>query len=131
MTPWIVARQASLTVGFPQQEYWRGLPFPSPGDLPDSGIEPASSAFQADYTEPPAMPCKNDLIYNQGTEMREQGIILFDLSWDVCSRDSYFSLLHAYVCLWVTVEVPEYWFGTNKFWQVYKFADIESANHED
>ena len=47
--------------------------------------------------------------------MRDQGIILFDLSWDVCSRDSYSSLLHAYVCLWVTVEVPEYWFGTNKF----------------
>jgi len=39
-TPWIVASQASLTLGFPRQEYWSGLPFPSPGDLPDLGIEP-------------------------------------------------------------------------------------------
>ena len=42
-------------MGFPRQEYWSGLPFPSPGDLPDPGIEPWSPAFQADslLTEPP------------------------------------------------------------------------------
>ena len=40
VTPWTVARQA--TVGFPRQEYWSGLPFPSPRDLPDPGIEPRS-----------------------------------------------------------------------------------------
>ena len=45
MTPWTVARQASLSMGFSRQEYWGGLPFPSPGDLPDSGIEPESSAL--------------------------------------------------------------------------------------
>ena len=41
---------------FSRQEYWSGLPFPSPGDLPDSGIEPGSSALQADtlLSEPPA-----------------------------------------------------------------------------
>ena len=47
-TPWTVARQAPLSMGFPRQEYWSGLPFPSPGDLPDQGIEPMSSALQVD-----------------------------------------------------------------------------------
>ena len=39
-TPWTVAHQAPLSMGFSKQEYWSGLPFPSPGDLPDSGINP-------------------------------------------------------------------------------------------
>ena len=43
-----VACQAPLSVGFSRQEYWRGLPFPSPVDLPDPGIEPRSPALQAD-----------------------------------------------------------------------------------
>ena len=48
--PWTVAHYAPLSMGFwnHQQEYWSGLPFPSPGDLPDPGIEPASLALQAD-----------------------------------------------------------------------------------
>ena len=40
--PWTVAHQDPLSVGFPRQEYWSGLPFPSPADLPDPGIEPTS-----------------------------------------------------------------------------------------
>ena len=48
VTPWTVACQAPLSMGFSRQEYWSGLPFPSPGDLPDPGIEPASPALQAD-----------------------------------------------------------------------------------
>ena len=47
-TPWTVAGQAPLSIGFPRQEYWHGLPFPSPGDLPNPGIEPGSPALQAD-----------------------------------------------------------------------------------
>ena len=47
-TPWTVARQAPLSMRFPKQEYWSGLPFPYPGDLPDPGIEPGSPALQAD-----------------------------------------------------------------------------------
>ena len=46
--PWTVTHQASLSMGFSRQEYWSGLPFPSPGDLPDSGIEPVSPTLQAD-----------------------------------------------------------------------------------
>ena len=41
-TPWTVAHQAPLSMGFSRQEYWSGLPFPSPGDLPDPGIKPGS-----------------------------------------------------------------------------------------
>ena len=44
-TPWAVAYQASQSMGFSRQEYWSGLPFPSPGDLPDPGIEPGSPAL--------------------------------------------------------------------------------------
>ena len=47
-TPWNVARQAPLSMEFSRQEYWSGLPSPSPGDLPDPGIEPVSPASQAD-----------------------------------------------------------------------------------
>jgi len=43
--PWNVAHQAPLPMGFHRQEYWSGLPFPSPGDLPDPGIEPTSPAL--------------------------------------------------------------------------------------
>ena len=42
MTPWTVARQAPLSMGFSRQEYWSGLPFPFPGDLSNPGIEPMS-----------------------------------------------------------------------------------------
>ena len=68
-TPWTVAHQASLSMGFSWQEYWSGLPFPSPEDLPDPGIESWSPALQADYLsfEIQASPfrriflCKNSL----------------------------------------------------------------------
>ena len=54
-TPWTVASQARPSMGFSRQERWSGLPFPSPGDLPDPGIEPRSPALQADAlpSEPP------------------------------------------------------------------------------
>ena len=54
-TPWTVAHQAPLSLEFSRQEYWSGLPFPSPGDLPDPGIKPGSPALQADSlpSEPP------------------------------------------------------------------------------
>ena len=47
-TPWIVARLAPLSMRFSRQEYWSGLPFPSPEDLPDPEIKPASAALQVD-----------------------------------------------------------------------------------
>ena len=58
VTPWTVAHQAPLSMGFSRQEYWSVLPFPPPGDLPDPGVEPiylASSALAIGFltTEPP------------------------------------------------------------------------------
>ena len=47
-TPWTVACQAPLSLGFSKQEYWSGLPCPPPGNLPDPGIEPRSPALQED-----------------------------------------------------------------------------------
>ena len=55
--PWTVAHQAPLSMGFPRQGYWSGLPFPSPGDLPNAGIKPGSPTLQADTlpSEPPGL----------------------------------------------------------------------------
>ena len=55
---WTVAYQASQSMGFSRQEYWSGVPFPSPGDLPDPRIEPRASELQADAlpSEPPGSP---------------------------------------------------------------------------
>ena len=64
-TPWTVAHQAPPSMGFSRQEYWSGLPFPFPGDLPDPGIEPGSPAFQADAltSEPPGYSSENMLCF--------------------------------------------------------------------
>ena len=57
VTPWTVAHQTSPSMEFFSQEYWSGLPFPSPGGLPNPGIEPRSPTLQADAlpSEPPAI----------------------------------------------------------------------------
>ena len=61
VTPWTVAHQAPLSVGFPRQEYWNGLPFPSPGDFPDPGNEHMSPVLAGGFftTEPPGKPIKD------------------------------------------------------------------------
>ena len=58
VTPWTVAGQAPLSMGYSRQEYWSGLPFPSPRDLPNTGIKPRSWVLQADSltSEPPGKP---------------------------------------------------------------------------
>ena len=58
VTPWTVAYEAPLSMEFSRQEYWSGLPYPSPGDLPDPGIEPRSPAWEADAlpSKPPGKP---------------------------------------------------------------------------
>ena len=60
-TPWTVAYQAPPSMGFSRQECWSGLPFPSPGDLSNPGIEPRSPALRADAlpSEPPGKPTIN------------------------------------------------------------------------
>ena len=63
VTPWTVACQAPLSVGFPRQEYWNGLPFPSPGHLPGPGIEPESPAMAHGFVtaDPQGSPFKHKL----------------------------------------------------------------------
>ena len=60
-TPWAIAYQTPPSMAFSRQEYWSGLPFPSPRDLPDPGIEPRSPALQADSlpSETPGKPQKS------------------------------------------------------------------------
>ena len=63
-TPWTIACQAPLSLGLPRQEYWSGLPFPTPRDLPDPGLKPASLASPALLgrffpAEPPEKPIHN------------------------------------------------------------------------
>ena len=67
MTLWTVARQVPLSMGFPRQEYWSGLPFPSPGDLTDPGMKPRSPELQADSLppEPPGKPSRMKVVGNK------------------------------------------------------------------
>ena len=74
-TPWTAAYQAP-SMGFSRQEYWSGLPFPSPGDLPDPGIEPRSPTLQADAltSEPPGKHYAEYITRNAGLEEAQAGI---------------------------------------------------------
>ena len=61
VTPWTAAFQAPLSMGFSRQEYWSGLPFPPPEDLPDPETKPVSAALPGEFftTEPPGNPVCN------------------------------------------------------------------------
>ena len=100
VTPWAVAHQAPLSMGLSRQEYWSGLPFPSPGDLPNPEIEPGSPELEADslptelsgkkrtgllYTMDPTRElicCGNQ---ENSCEMTVSIVsnALFDMEWDV------------------------------------------------
>ena len=73
-TPWTVAYQAPWTMGFSRQEYWSGLPFPPPGDLPNPGIEPRSPALQTDalLSEPLGKPQEDVFIKAKGLATLKQ-----------------------------------------------------------
>ena len=79
VTPRTVAYQAPPSMEFSRQEYWSGLPFPSPGDLPNPGIEPGSPALEADAltSEPPGKP--NIYLYKSLNKKQESLGILFAL----------------------------------------------------
>ena len=80
-TPWTVACQAPLSMRFPRQEYWSGLPFSSPGDLPDPGIEPSSHAMQAD-----SLPSELVYLCKWRKEQREKYQILVSF-FSSCKTD--------------------------------------------
>ena len=86
-TPWTVAHQAPPSMGFSRQEYWSGLPFPSPGDLPDPGIEPRSLALQMDSlpAEQPGKPTKSIqvqsyLSVSKDNSLQPDGLYVADLA---------------------------------------------------
>ena len=87
-TPWTVAYQSPQSMEFSRQEYWSGLPFPSPGDLPNLGIKPGSPALQADalLSEPPGSPFKGGWTEKQeggkmeGIQEKALAILLSDHS---------------------------------------------------
>ena len=86
VTAWIVAHQAALSMKFSRQEYWTGLPFPPPGDLPKLGIEPGSPALQADSLppEPPGWAGSNQ---RRIQEERVSGLFSYHINSDCYSFD--------------------------------------------
>ena len=95
-TPWTVAHQAPPSMGFSRQEYWSGVPFPSPGDLPNPGIKPRSPAFQADaFTS--ELPGKPGSVYSQRISLKKNyplsrkqdhiGPKMADGSWESLTMD--------------------------------------------
>ena len=118
-TPWTVAYQAPLSMGFSRSEYWSGLPFPSPGDLPDPGVKPMSPALQADalLSEPPFVGKVIFLLFNMLSRLiitflpRSKGLLI---SWQrspsiVILEPKKISLLHIHVnfsCLSLPVPLP-------------------------
>ena len=90
--PWTVAHQVPLYMGFPRQEYWSGLPFPSPGYLPNPGIKPRSLALQPDCL--PAEPQRKPK--NTGV-----GSLSF-LQWIFPAQESNQGLLH---CRWILYQL--------------------------
>ena len=91
VTPWTVAHQAPLSREFPRQEYWSGLPFPSPGGLPHPGIAPKLAALQADSspTEPSGKPaqrlicCKHSVLVIASFTNSDRQHTLFILARDL------------------------------------------------
>ena len=71
LIPWTIARKPLLSVGFSRQEYWSGLPFPSPGDLPYSGIKPVSPTLQVDSlpSEPPGKPSYHRISFTKWVDL--------------------------------------------------------------
>ena len=94
VTPWTVAHEAPLSIGFSRQEYWSGLPFPSPGDLPDSGIESAS--LMSDRPIPPKMS------WNAVSFVPQVAIYphLLEVSWIKCpiQQKIVCNVMHACCC---------------------------------
>ena len=64
---------APLSMGFSRQEYWSGSPFPSPGDLPDSGVEPESPALQVDAL-PSEPPGKSTILISDKTDFKTKAV---------------------------------------------------------
>ena len=131
-TSWTVAHQAPPSMGFFRQEYWSGLPFPSPGDLLDPGIEPRSPALQADAltSEPPGQTPGNQgsplyklLRFRQrvGNQCRDLLVLQLPKTSHICKFLCFLNLptsLSAtiYLCLWSFLAFPVQGPGSDYTW---------------
>ena len=95
VTLWIVAHQAPLPMEFSRQEYWSGLPFPSPGDLPHLGIKPCSPAFQADSlpSESPGKPSSVQFSYSVVSDSATPWTIACQASLSINNSQSLLKLM--------------------------------------
>ena len=105
VTPWTVAHQAPLSLGFSTQEYWSGLPFPPPGDLSDTEVEPASPALAPWFftTESPGKP----LHVPWGYQNRNSKIILkkgYVFTSPHGSKEEYLFNLNLILTLWLNIK---------------------------
>ena len=123
MTPWTVACQASLSMGFPRQEYWSGFPFPSPGDLPDPGIKPVSHALVGGFfvSELPGKPLKGmgwNLLKSQWVQIQSAKLLHIKMNIQVPSWGhlSHFSNLFDSKLLWLPVRQSKMHFNSRKGW---------------
>ena len=109
-TLWAIAQQAPLPMGFSRQEYWSGLPFSSPGGLPDPGIKPRSLAFQADSlpAEPPSKPPFSRIYYLK----------------NLCSVGLLEVLFHGCFHLNFTTNEVEYIFPYNSSYSCFFFCEL-------
>ena len=96
VTLWTVAYQASLSMGFSRQEYQSGLPFPSPGDLPEPGIEPTSPALWADAL--PSEPLRLILILLQIGDHSNSTMLIITKTWQHMFQSCW--LLHGLSGMW-------------------------------
>ena len=81
LTPWTIAHQAPVSMGFSRQEYWSGLPFPSPGDLPEPGVEPASSVLVGRFftVEAPGKPSCLVTVHYDSVSLRILCLLLMSI----------------------------------------------------
>ena len=91
VTLWTVAHQPPLYMGFPRQEYWSGLPFPSIGDLPDLGIEPGSPELQADslLPEPRGKSPKSRVFHNTALGGTSKFVLLVPLKVSLVPKECF------------------------------------------
>jgi len=99
-TPWTVAYQAP-SIGFSRQEYWSGLPLPSPGDLPDPGIEPGSPAFQADALTRGHIKKQRHYFADKGPSSQNYGSSSSHIwKWELAHKESWVPKSQ---CFWTVV----------------------------
>ena len=130
-TPWTAVYWAPLSMEFSRQEYWSGLPFPSPGDLPDPGIKPGSPALQADAlpSKPQGKPQMswND-VFNENSQF---SVTNWPMNHNMKPHQMYFKLsafLYGFKegcdfvefwTNWITLKWG--WGSTSFLWKIYEF----------